>query len=115
MKILRQMILLLFIVFTGEILNKVVNIPLPGSVLGLIILFALLLTKIIKLEHIEETSDFLMKHLAVFFVPVGVGLLNIMGALRETWFILLVISVVSSILVMSLTALMVQILRRRRR
>lgn len=115
MKIVRQVILLLSIVFMGEFLNKIVNIPLPGSVLGLLVLFALLLMQIIRLEQIEETSEFLMKHLAIFFVPVGVGLMNIMDVLKETWFLLLVISVTSSILVMSVTALVVQFMRRGKR
>lgn len=97
----------------GEILNKVLRIPIPGNILGMILLFVALLTGIIKLHQIEEISKFLLDHLSVLFVPAGVGLLAVTGMLKGSWYLLLLISVVTTILVMSTTAIVVRALRRR--
>ncbi|NLB21459.1 MAG: CidA/LrgA family protein [Clostridium sp.] len=115
MKLVRQATFLLFIAFMGEVLNKVFLIPLPGSVLGLLVLLALLLLKWIRLEQIEELSTFLMSHLAIFFVPAGVGLITVLGILQEAWLILLVISVTTTQLVLIATAFVVQQIRRRKK
>ncbi len=114
MKLVRQAAFLLLMVFVGDVLSKIFLVPLPGSVLGLLLLLIFLLTGWVKLEQIEELSTFLMSHLSVFFVPAGVGLITVMGLLKETWFVLLLISVFTTILVLSITALLVQHIRRKK-
>lgn len=112
MKILRQMSLLLLLVFIGELLNKVFKIPVPGNIIGMILLLVALLTGIIKLHQIEEISKFLLDHLSFFFIPAGVGLLSVTGILQGSWHFILFICIFTTILVMSTTALVVQFLRR---
>ena len=112
MKILRQMAILLLLIVVGDVLNKVIGIPIPGNILGMILLLAALLTGIIKLHQIEEISKFLLDHLSFFFVPAGVGLLSVTGILRDSWYLLLLISIFTTILVLSTTALVVRALRR---
>ncbi len=114
MKFVRQLILLLTISIIGEFLNKVLHLPLPGSVLGLLLLLLLLLTGIVKVKQIEDISIFLMEHLAIFFVPAGVGLISVMGVLKSSWMVLLLISIFSSIIVMVTTAHIVQLIRRKK-
>jgi holin-like protein len=106
------MALLLLIVFIGEILNRVFKIPIPGNILGMILLLIALLTGIIKLHQIEEISKFLLDHLSFLFIPAGVGLLSVTGALKDSWYFLLLIAIITTILVMAVTALVVQFLRR---
>lgn len=67
MKLLRQFLIILIICFIGEVLNKVVHVPLPGSIIGMILLFICLITGVIKLEKVDEISRFLIDHLAFFF------------------------------------------------
>lgn len=114
MKLLRQSILLLGISVIGEFMNKVLQVPLPGSVLGLLLLLVLLLSGIVHVKQIEDLTSFLMNHLAVFFVPAGVGLITVAGVLKSSWAILLGISVLSSVIVMTITAGVVQLIRRRK-
>lgn len=114
MKLFRQSILLLGISIIGEFINKILHVPLPGSVLGLVLLLILLLSGIVSVNHIEELSRFLMRHLAIFFVPAGVGLLTVAGVLQSSWASLLIISMISSIIVMTTTAIIVQLIRRRK-
>jgi holin-like protein len=113
MKYVRQMGLILFMAFIGEVLNKVVGIPLPGSVLGLLLLLGFLLTGIVKLTQVEEVSGFLLSHLTLFFVPAGVGLMTVSGALAKDWLVLLLLSIVTTLLVLTVTALTVKALRRK--
>ncbi|WP_291633201.1 CidA/LrgA family protein [Clostridium sp.] len=112
MKILRQMAILLLLISIGDVLNKVFGIPIPGNILGMILLLVALLTGIIKLHQIEEISKFLLEHLSFFFVPAGVGLLSVTGILKDSWYILLLIVIFTTILVLSTTALVVRLLRR---
>lgn len=114
MKLVRQSILLLGISVMGEFINKVLHVPLPGSVLGLLLLLILLLSGIVSIKHIEDLSNFLMQHLAIFFVPAGVGLITVVGVLQSSWAALLIISIVSSIIVMTTTAIIVQLIRRKK-
>lgn len=112
MKHLRQITIILLFVFIGEVLNKLVGIPVPGNILGMLLLLLSLLTGIVKLHQIEEVSRFLMDHMAVFFVPAGVGLISVTGLIKETWWILLLIAISTTFLVMSVTGLVVKFTRR---
>lgn len=114
MKLLRQFLIILIICFIGEVLSKVVHIPLPGSIIGMILLFICLLLGVIKLEMIEEISKFLLDHLAFFFIPAGVGLLAYIGILKENLIPILVICFITTFLVMIVTGWTVQLIKRRR-
>lgn len=60
----------------GYFVVEALNLPLPGNVLGMVILFVLLMTGVVSLKWVEEASSFLIKHLAFFFIPIAVGLMN---------------------------------------
>ena len=113
MKLLRQFLIILIICFIGEVLSKVAHIPLPGSIIGMILLFICLLLGIIKLEMLEEISKFLLDHLAFFFIPAGVGLLAYVGILKENLVPILVICFLTTFLVMIVTGWTVQIIKKR--
>jgi holin-like protein len=114
MKLLRQFLIVLIICFIGEILNKVVKIPLPGSIIGMILLFFCLLSGIVKLEMIDEISKFLLDHLAFFFVPAGVGLLAYAAVLKQNLVPILVICFVTTFIVMIVTGWTVQLIKGRK-
>lgn len=48
--------------------------PIPGNVVGFIVLFALLCSGIVKTSWLEPTATYLVKHLAFFFIPITIGL-----------------------------------------
>lgn len=60
----------------GYFLVRTFDLPIPGSVIGMIILLVLLVTGVVKLNWIEDASSLLIKHLAFFFIPIAVGLMN---------------------------------------
>lgn len=74
------------------------QVPVPGNVMGMLILFTLLATKIIRVEWVLEASTFLVKHLAFFFIPIAVGLIDY-GGLFIQHGVPLLLSLVGSALV----------------
>lgn len=108
MKLLREMLLVLAIYFVGEFISKGLHLPLPGNILGMIILLILLCTKVVKVEHVDNISTFLLDHLAFLFIPAGVGVLNAMNVLNGNITKLLIIVVTSTMVIMAVTGTIVQ-------
>ena len=61
MKYLRQFGIILAVTCVGEIMKYFIPLPIPGSIYGLILMFVLLLAKVIKVEHVKETGEFLIE------------------------------------------------------
>ncbi len=72
MKYLRQFGIILAVTCVGEIMKYFIPLPIPGSIYGLILMFVLLLTKVIKVEHVKETGEFLIgDHAAYVYTGRG--------------------------------------------
>lgn len=115
MKLLKEFGIIIGICFIGEFINYITPVAVPGNVLGMVILLILLATKTIKLEMIETVANFLLKHLAFFFIPAGVGLLASVDVIRGQWFSIILITVVSTVLVIITTGLTIQFLQNKGR
>ncbi|WP_026894916.1 CidA/LrgA family protein [Clostridiisalibacter paucivorans] len=108
MNILLQFGIIVGIWQIGELISYWTNLPIPGTVLGMIILFILLNTKIIKIEDLKISSDFLLNNLAFFFIPAGVALIGSIGVLKDAWLSLLIITLLTTFIVMGITGLIVE-------
>ncbi|MCQ2554740.1 MAG: CidA/LrgA family protein [Clostridia bacterium] len=82
MKYLKQFLLILLISLIGEILHYYINLPVPASIYGMVLLFAALCLKIIKLEQVKDTGKFLVNIMPVMFIPAGVGLMDSFSVLK---------------------------------
>lgn len=70
-------LLILWIVYQlGCLASYLMSLPIPGNVLGVVILVALLVTGILPLSFVEKGADLLIKHLSFFFIPIAIGLIN---------------------------------------
>lgn len=103
MKLLRELLVILSLFFIGEVISKVFHLPVPGNILGMIFLLCGLCFGIIKTVHVENITKFLLDHMAFFFIPAGVGLITSMSILKDTWYKILIVCVVSTIVVMAVT------------
>ena len=112
MKILRQVVIILAILLLGEGIRLATGITIPGTVIGMVLLFIALMTKLIRLDQIEQVSKFLLDHLAFLFVPAGVGLINSLDVIGSSWLPILVIVLVSTVIVIGVTGWTVQLLKR---
>ena len=104
MKLLIQIGLVLGVYWAAQLLEMLLPFAFPASVIGIILLLILLLTKAMKVEHIQDVSDFLLGNLQFFFIPVTVSLLNYMDLILENSVAFLTICVVSTILTFTVTA-----------
>ena len=103
MKYLRQFGIILGVTCAGEVLKYFIPLSVPGSIYGLILMFVLLFTGILKVEHVKETGEFLIEIMPLMFIPAGVGLITSWSQLQPFLVPLLVITVVSTFVVMIVT------------
>ena len=106
MRILKQLMIILFISFLGEILKMVIPLPIPASVYGLVIMVAALKTGILKLHQVKDASSVLIETMPVMFIPAAVGLMTAWGALRP---------ICGPVAVMAATGVVTQTMIRRKR
>ena len=113
MRILLQLALILGICYAGDLIHDFTGIPVPGNILGMLILLLLLCLKIVKLEQIREISDFFLKRLAFFFLPPAIGLMLVGDDIKSQWPLLLFLCIVITIVTMAATGWTVQLLSKK--
>jgi holin-like protein len=113
MRILLQLSLILGICYAGDLIHDFTGIPIPGNILGMLILLFLLCLKIVKLEQIREISDFFLKRLAFFFLPPAIGLMLVGDDVKSQWPLLLFLCIAITIITMAATGWTVQLLSKK--
>ncbi len=101
--ILKGLAFLLLFQFVGEVIVSWGNLPVPGNVLGMVLLLLALLTGFVEAEWIEEAAELLLRHLALFFVPAGVGVMVYFDLITAQWLPICISMLVSTFVVMAVT------------
>ena len=107
MKLFKQLFILFSICLLSNYLVTLLPFPFPGSVLGMLLLLSLFLTKIIKPETLKEVAEFLLGNMAFFFLPAGVNILANYATVKSIVFPIAVICVLSTILTFIVTSVTV--------
>lgn len=102
-KYVRQICIIFGITMAGELLNTLLPLPIPAGVYGLFLLLVGLCSGLLKLEHVEETGNFLLDTMPIMFVPVIVGLMEKYEILKAVAVPVIVISAASTVIVMAVT------------
>ena len=105
-----HIIILYIFSIVGTWLKDLFNLSVPGSVVGLLLLFILLMTNVIKLEWIEDGAQFLISNLVFFFIPATVGVMNYFDLFKGKGILLILVILISTILVMGISGLVSQYL-----
>ena len=113
MERLKGFLIILLCNFAGNILIMLSGLPVPGSVLGMLILLVLLLTKRVKLETVEPADSLLIAFMLLFILPDGVNLMNSFHKFEGIVIQVLVIAVLSTMLTMASSSLVAQFLSSR--
>lgn len=97
MKIIKQMLWIFFFSSLGEVLAVATRsiVAIPGSVMGMMLLFLALHFNILKMEQVETVGTWLTDNMSIFFVPAGVGLMTNFSVLSESWMPLLIVMIVT--------------------
>lgn len=113
MNIYKQFLIILSFSFLGEVLSKVFNLPVPGSVIGMLFLFLALEFKILKVKDVETVGGFLLGNLSILFLPAGVGIMVYFPIIKDTWWLLLLVSIITTAFTVAFVGVIVQAVKRR--
>jgi holin-like protein len=109
MDALTGLALLLLCQSAGELLARGLNLPLPGPVLGLLLLWALLAWPWVR-KPVAAVAEPLLGHLSLLFVPVGVGVVAHLGLVTQYGGRIVLAVVASTVIGMAVTALVLKAL-----
>ena len=109
---IRGLAWLLALQSVGELLSRGLALPFPGPVIGMLLLLIALRFEVVR-EPVSVCADFLLSHLSLLFVPVGVGVMTHLGLLGQFGGRMLVMLVFSTLIGLAVTALALQLLVRK--
>lgn len=97
MKLVKQLFWIFLFSFIGEIISVLISgiVAIPGSVIGMVLLFIALHYHWIELHQVEEVGTWLTDNMAILFVPAGVGLLTHFEVLSSVWWQLIIIMIIT--------------------
>jgi putative effector of murein hydrolase LrgA (UPF0299 family) len=96
----------------GEVISHALALPVPGPVIGMLLLFLALLFSPALMERVEATGNALLSHLSLLFVPAGAGIVATAGSVQGHWLAVLASLVGGTLLTLTVTALVVRTLWR---
>lgn len=111
---------LLMCQLAGEVLARVLHLPVPGPVLGMLLLFLILLARGRLVaggeqppEALSRVTDALLANLGLLFVPAGVGVVALLHTMADNRWTLLLTAGIGTPLTMALTGRLAQAILRR--
>ncbi len=111
MNALRGFAWLLVLQSAGELISHALRLPFPGPVVGLVLLLVALRFELVR-TPVAACADFLLAHLSLLFVPVGVGVMTHLGLIGEYGARMLAVIVLSTWIGLAVTALTLRALMR---
>ena len=112
LKILTQIGIVFGICWVSQCIERVLPFTMPASIIGMLLLLAMLGLRIVKAEHIREKSDFLLENLPFFFVPAVVSVMNYVDVLRSNLLALAAVCFLSMAVTFAATVLAVRLTNR---
>ena len=89
----------------GELLSRGLSLPFPGPVIGMLLLLLALRWPLVR-QPVAACADFLLAHLSLLFVPVGVGVMTHLSIVSQYGGRMLVVLVLSTLIGLAVTALL---------
>jgi len=103
---------LLILQLIGTIVIRLTGIPLPGPVVGMLLLFVFLLWRGATPDSLASTTRGLLSNLGLLFVPAGVGIITHLDAVADQWLALTITLVASAVIAIVVTAFTLRVLMR---
>ncbi|MGM0766567.1 MAG: CidA/LrgA family protein [Pseudomonadota bacterium] len=112
MNFLNGITLLLVYQLVGEVTVRLAGLPIPGPVLGMVLLFLTLLVRGRAPASVDQAASALLSHLSLLFVPAGVGMMVHFGRIADEWLPITLALLLSTVITMVATALIMQVTSR---
>lgn len=90
--------------FVGEIVIHLTKLPLPPSIIGLLLLFMLLSFKKVSLAQVQQVAGTMLNYLAFMVVPICISIMQYLDIIKADALPLLAGTVISTLLVLLVTA-----------
>lgn len=113
MKYLSQFLRITAFTLAGELLQRLIPLPVPASVYGLILLFAALCTGVVRLEQVKDAAGFLISILPILFVPTAVGILGNWSVIKDDVIAIFLLALLSTIVTFGIAGRVTQSLRKK--
>ena len=108
MKYLHQLCLIFGFSFLGEVLNRLIPLPIPASIYGMVLLFLALSFKMNPLDAVKGAGAFLTSCLPVLFVVSTVGLLDHWSLLQDALIPVLLILLLTTVVTFAISGRIAQ-------
>jgi holin-like protein len=103
-RIIAQVGLLYLFYLVGEYVKQWLHLPIPGSIVGLLLLFVLLLCRVVPVGWIENGATAVLAYLPLFFIPATAGIVNHLSLFSGKGLLLIVVLIVSTVLTIASAA-----------
>ena len=113
MRIPLQLAVIFAICVAGEFLHRIVGVPLPGNIIGMVLLLVLLCLKVLKPEQISAVSSFFLNHLALFFLPPSIAIMAVGDEVLSKWPLLLFLCIAFTLITIAVGGRCTQFLIRK--
>jgi len=111
MSFLNAVTILLLFQLAGEISVVLLDLPMPGPVVGMFLLLAALLLRKRAVLLIESTANGILRHLSLLFVPAGVGVVIHFSRIGSEWLPITVALIMSTLITLAVTALSLRLIK----
>lgn len=101
---------LLLFQLAGEVIAHGFGLPIPGPVIGMALLFLFLALRQGPSHELQQTSQGLLQHLSLLFVPAGTGVMLHLHRLQDEWLPLVLSLLISTAATLAVTALVMKAL-----
>lgn len=99
---------LLLFQLTGEVIAHGFGLPIPGPVIGMALLFLFLILRQGPSSDLKQTTQGLLQHLSLLFVPAGTGVMLHLHRIQDEWLPILISLLVSTAATLAVTALVMR-------
>lgn len=113
MKYLTQFLRITAFTLVGELLQRLIPLPVPASVYGLVLLFAALCAGVVKLEQVKDAAGFLISILPILFVPTAVGILENWAMIQADVIPIVLLALISTVVTFGIAGRITQSLRKK--
>ena len=113
MKLYVQLMIIFMISLVGEGMSSVFHLPVPGSIIGLVLLFLALQFKLLRLRHISMVGNFLLANMTILFLPPAVGIMDKFQVIAPYLLPIILIVLGAIVLNVCVIAVVVQLIKTR--